>query len=473
MLIQVKVPTVGESITEGLLAEWAAKDGDVVRFDDPLFVLETDKVTMTINAEHSGQLKVLVQAGEPVKIGQAIAEIDTSVKIESTSQRANEPTLGGSVFEGGPADPALGTRHSALPTQPAGPPMNPPAGLPQAKAKLDSAALDDLAPSVRRLVEENRIDPKAIPGTGRGGRVTKEDVLAFLAKKTESTSQRDNVSTLGGSAFEGKPADSFLGLQATPGGSDRPIANAPASPHASLLSPQSSTSRQTRTPLSPIRQRIAERMLLSQQNTATLTTFSEADMGEIMALRAQHKEAFQAKHGVGLGFMSFFVKAVVDGLQAFPALAATIDGGDLVQNHVLDIGIAVSTDRGLVVPVLRDPDKKSLAGIERDIAELAKRAREKRITLPELEGAVFSITNAGSYGALFGTPILNPPQSGILGTYAIQQRPVARDGQVVIRPMMVLALSYDHRVVDGETAGRFLQRVAGLLEHPATAVLEI
>jgi 2-oxoglutarate dehydrogenase E2 component (dihydrolipoamide succinyltransferase) len=443
MLIQVKVPSVGESITEGLLAEWMAKDGDVIRSDDPLFVLETDKVTMTINAEHSGQLKILVQAGEPVKIGQVIGELDTSVTEEADSRGSDRPIATSS------AQPSV---LSPLRPQSAGPPMTPPAGLPQAKAKLDAAALDDLAPSVRRLVEEERIDPRAIPGTGRGGRVTKEDVLAFLSTR-------------------GRPDTPVR--PASPGGSDRPITNAPASPHPSLLTPHSSPSRQTRTPLSPIRQRIAERMLLSQQNTATLTTFSEADMGEIMALRAQHKEAFQAKHGVGLGFMSFFVRAAVDGLQAFPALAATIDGGDLVQNHTFDIGIAVSTDRGLVVPVLRDPDKKSLAGIERDIAELAKRAREKRITLPELEGAVFSITNAGSYGALFGTPILNPPQSGILGTYAIQQRPVARDGQVVIRPMMYLALSYDHRVVDGETAGRFLQRVTSSLEHPVRPVLEI
>jgi 2-oxoglutarate dehydrogenase E2 component (dihydrolipoamide succinyltransferase) len=456
MLIQVKVPSVGESITEGLLAEWVKRDGDYVRPDEPLFVLETDKVTMPINSEHAGRLKILVQTGEIVKIGQAVAEIDTAAKTEPTKQRINEPTGGGSASEEKPTRPELGTRESAPPSQPAGVAMHAPSGLPRVREKLSSAATEELSPAVRRLVEESRVDPAAVSASGKGGRLTKEDVVAFLSKRgasdvgSETASQRANEPTLGGQVFGGKPEHSALSTQ-----------------HFEL------SSRQTRTPISPIRQRIAERVLLSQKSTATLTTFGEADMSEVIALRVKYKEAFQAEHGVGLGFMSFFVKAVVDALKGYPVLASFIDGGELVQNHSFDIGIAVSTERGLVVPVLRDADKKSLAEIEKDIANLAQRARGKAITLPELEGAVFSITNTGSYGALFGTPIINPPQSGILGTYAIQEKPVAREGQVVIRPMMVLALSYDHRVVDGESAGRFLLRVVEDLEHPARLMLEI
>jgi len=450
MLIQVKVPSVGESITEGLLAEWLKKDGDFVQADEPLYVLETDKVTMPIHAEHAGRLRVLVQAGETVKIGQAVAEIETAVKTESTNQRANEPTIGGPASEGIPTHSAVSSQHSALPSQSAGPPMHPPAGMPQARAKLAAVDPEDLSPAVRRMVKEFKVDPSSIPATGRGGRLTKEDIVAFLSTRSASGkgSETTNEEMLGEPSFEGKPAPSALGTQ-----------------HSEL------TSRQTRTPLSPLRQRIAERLLLSQQTTATLTTFAEADMLEVMALRDENKESFKAKHGIGLGFMSFFVKAVVDALQTFPALRTHIEGADLVQEDRYDIGVAVSTDRGLVVPVVRNADQKDFAQIERDIAQLAGRARSKAITLPELEGAVFTITNAGSYGALLGTPILNPPQSGILGTYAIQERPMVRNAQVVPRPMMYLALSYDHRVVDGETAGRFLMRVAEDLEHPARLVL--
>jgi 2-oxoglutarate dehydrogenase E2 component (dihydrolipoamide succinyltransferase) len=446
MLIQVKVPSVGESITEGLLAEWLKKDGDYIQSDDPLFVLETDKVTMPIHAEHSGRLKILVQSGEIVKIGQIVGELDTSVKMEPTSPRAHEPQKE--------------EREAAR--QAAAPPMHPPAGMPQMRAKLSAASLEALSPAVRRMVEEFKVDPSAIPGSGKGGRVTKEDVVLYL-KNMEPESR--------GAGEPGKEKTGTReGRAATT--TELPTQSSVLTPQSSVLSPQSSKPRRMRTALSPIRQRIAERLLLSQQTTATLTTFAEADMFEVIALRAESKESFKAKHGVGLGFMSFIVKAAVDGLQASPALRSFIEGGDLVENNYYDIGIAVSTERGLVVPVLRDADTKGFAELERDIAKLAERARSKSLTLPELEGAVFSITNAGSYGALFGTPILNPPQSGVLGTYAIRERPVLRNAQIVPRPMMYLALSYDHRVVDGETAGRFLMRVAEGLEHPGKFLLD-
>jgi 2-oxoglutarate dehydrogenase E2 component (dihydrolipoamide succinyltransferase) len=444
MLIDVKVPTVGESITEGLLAEWLRQDGEVVTADEPLFVLETDKVTMTINAEHAGRLKVLVPAGGQITIGQVVGSIDTAVPpearksgdgMEPTSPRAHETTKAESA--------------SAVP-QTSGPPLNPIAGMPTAKAKLAAmAATEEYSPAVRRMLEEYRLDAAAIPGTGRDGRLTKEDVVAFLAGRTgEGTVAPERTEPESRGA--GEPVKKL-----------EPREDAESGP------------RQTRTPLSPIRARIAERMLLSQQSTATLTTFNEADLSALVDLRKRYREAFKAAHGVDLTYLPFFVKAVSDALDAVPELASWIEGADLVRNHTRDIGIAVASEQGLSVPVLRGVDRKSLPELQRDIEALAKKVREKRVTLDDLKGAVFSISNAGSYGALMGTPILNPPQSGILGMYAIQERPVARDGQVVIRPMMYLALSYDHRAVDGKAAGTFLKLVAESVQNPGRMLLEI
>ncbi len=417
MQVEVKVPTVGESITEGLLAEWLQADGAVVRTDDPLFVLETDKVTMTINAEHSGRLAIAVPAGSPVKIGQTVGSLDTAVQA-------------GAVAPAAAAPPAASPRP-AVPQTP-GPALNPVAGVPSLREHLARPeAAEALAPSVRRLVEEHRLDPASIRGTGRDGRVTKEDVVAFLAS-----------------------------------GSPAPPAPVPASPAGR-------TEAQVRKPLSPIRSRIAERMVLSQQTTATLTTFTECDCGAVTALRKAHKEAFLARHGVALGFMGFFVKAVADALRAFPDLNSWIEGAEIVENRQIHVGIAVAAEQGLAVPVLRNAERLTLAQVESEILRLAARVREKKITLAELSGGTFSITNAGSYGALMGTPILNPPQSGILGTYAIQEKPVVREGQVVVRPVMILALSYDHRMVDGKTAGLFLKNVADFVGRADASLLEL
>lgn len=443
MLIEVKVPAVGESITEGLLVEWLKQDGEAVQGDDHLFVLETDKVTMTVDSPGAGRLKILISAGEPVKVGQAVGVVDTEAPGEVRAESA------------GLARPPV-----AVPQTP-GPPVHPPAGPLQAEAKAAAMlAGGELSPAVRRMVGEFALDPSSIKASGKDGRITKEDVVLHLKEKA---GQAGRVAFQERAAKQAPPAISSATSSAAP--------PAAAGERTGLASPR--TERQTRTPLSPIRQRIAERMLLSQQGTATLTTFAEADMSAVVAIRNQFKERFKAKHGVSLGFMSFFVKAVVDALEAVPALMSSIDGGDLVQNHAFDIGIAVSTERGLVVPVLRDADAMSFADVEKGIAELARRARERTITLAELEGGVFTVTNAGSYGALFGTPILNPPQSGILGTYAIKEQVVAVGSRVEIRPMMILALSYDHRAVDGEAAGKFLQRATAALEHPAVLLLGI
>jgi 2-oxoglutarate dehydrogenase E2 component (dihydrolipoamide succinyltransferase) len=420
MLVEVKVPTVGESITEGLLAEWLQPDGAAVVADDPLFVLETDKVTMTIPAEHAGRLAITVPAGSPVKIGQAVGSIDTEAKVGAEAR---------------PEAQALAAPPAPAVPQTPGPPLNPVAGVPSLRENLARpGATDALTPAVRRLVEEHRLDPAALRGTGRDGRLTKADVLTFLASGTPES------------------------------------APPPAAPPAS---PEAAPETQTRRPLSPIRSRIAERMILSQQTTATLTTFAECDCGAILTLRKAHKEAFKARHGVDLGFMGFFVRAVAGALTAFPVLNGWIEGGEIVENREIHIGIAVAAEQGLAVPVLRNADRLSLVGIESEIARLAARVREKKVTLAELSGGTFSITNAGSYGAFMGTPILNPPQSGILGMYAIQERPVVREGQIVVRPVMVLALSYDHRLVDGKTAGLFLKHVADFVGRADASLLDL
>ncbi|HNS97496.1 MAG TPA: 2-oxoglutarate dehydrogenase complex dihydrolipoyllysine-residue succinyltransferase [Polyangiaceae bacterium] len=427
MIIQVEVPQVGESITEGVLVEWLKRDGDRVVTDDPLFTLETDKVTMTINAEHAGTLKILVPAGQTVKIGQVVAEVDT------------QPT------EASP---------QAVPQTP-GPAFHPIAGAPQARNKLAQTDLAELAPSVRRLVQEHELDPKAIEATGRDGRITKGDVLAHVAREPVPMQQ--------------PPQPTPPEVVTTPVQDAPP----PVKRLAVLRTTEDIQSRQTRTPMSPLRQRIAERLVQAKNDTALLTTFNEADMSHVIALRARYKEAFEKKHGVALGFMSFFVKAVVDALQTVPELNAQIQGDEIVQNHFYDIGVAVGTERGLVVPVVRDCDQLSFAGVEKQIAALAKKVRDKTITLPELSGGVFTISNGGIYGSLLSTPILNPPQSGILGMHAIKKRPIAIGDEVVVRPMMYLALSYDHRLVDGREAVTFLKRIVDCIENPERLLLEI
>ena len=427
MIIQVQVPQVGESITEGVLVEWSKQDGERVVRDDALFTLETDKVTMTVNAEHTGRLKILVPAGTTVKIGQVVAEVDTD---------------------------AAEAKAEAVP-QTSGPAFHPIAGAPQAREKLAHADLQELAPSVRRLVREHDVDPRAVEGTGRDGRVTKGDVLAHVTK-----------------AEAPAPAPK----QEVPVKLAAPVAPAaPAAPKRLdvVRTTEDVQARQTRTPMTPLRQRIAERLVQAKNETALLTTFNEADMSQVMALRARYKDAFQQKHGVALGFMSFFVKAVVDALQVVPQLNAQIQGDEVVQNHFYDIGVAVGTERGLVVPVVRDCDQLSFAGVEKAIAALAKKVKDKTITLPELSGGVFTISNGGIYGSLLSTPILNPPQSGILGMHAIKKRPIAVGDDVVVRPMMYLAMSYDHRLVDGREAVTFLKRIVDCIEHPERLLLEI
>ena len=398
MSFEVKIPSMGESISSGILAKWHVADGDVVKKDQVLFELETDKITSEGTAEATGKISLKVAAGAEVKIGAIVAVIDTAVTAASSA----------------------------------------PAAAPAAAAV--SAANDSQSPAVRRLAAESGIDPASVAGSGKAGRVTKGDMLGA--------------------------ADSGAGKRPEAKGESLP---APA-PLASSPTPLAS-SRQTRKKMTPLRQKIAQRLVQAQHAAAMLTTFNEADMSAIMALRSKYQDDFVKKNGVKLGFMSFFVKAVVNALKEVPGINAQIDGDTVILNHYFDIGVAVSTDRGLIVPVIRDCDRKSMAEIERDIADAAKRARDGKLTLPELEGGVFTITNGGVFGSLLATPIINAPQSAILGMHAIKDRPIALNGQVVIRPMMYLALSYDHRLVDGKESVTFLVSVKNALEDPARLVI--
>ena len=409
MALEVKIPPMGESINSGVLAKWHVKDGDTVKKDQPLFELETDKITSEGTAEAAGKISLKVAAGAEVKIGQVVAAIDTAATAAALAAPA-------------PAE-------AAKPASPA-PAKSAPVKIENPKSETENPP----SPAVRRLAAETGIDPAAIAGTGKAGRVTKGDMLA---------------------AAPAAP---------TP-------APAPLTPNPS---PAASTGeRQTRRKMTPLRQKIAQRLVAAQHEAAMLTTFNEVDMSGVMALRAKYQDDFVKKNGVKLGFMSFFVKAVVHALKEVPAVNAQIDGDTIIENHYYDIGVAVSTDRGLMVPVVKNCDTLPMADVEKQIAAAAVKARDGKITLADLEGGVFTITNGGTFGSLLSTPIINPPQSAILGMHAINERPMAVNGQVVIRPMMYVALSYDHRLVDGKQAVTFLVKVKQALEDPARLVIGI
>ena len=425
MPIEIKVPSVGESITSGVLGVWNKPDGAYVKAGEPIFEIETDKVTSEIVAESAGQLKHLVKAGDTVQIGQVVASIDEKAAPPAEIAARTEPPAPVAKAEAG-----NGAKASAEGRKAAAPIA---ASAPSTGARGKKA--DDLSPAVRYQAEEKGIDPATISGTGKDGRVLKGDVLAAAEK----------------------PA----------------LAQGRGSPTASPILPSAGGERTSRKKMSPLRQKIAARLLAAQQETAHLTTFNEVDLSNIIALRTKFQDRFVKKHEIKLGFMSFFVKAVVHALHVVPTINSRIDGEEVVQNHFYDIGCAISTDKGLFVPVIRDADHLSFAGVEKAIAAYAKKARDGKITLPDMEGGVFTITNGGVFGSLLSTPILNPPQCGILGMHTIQERPVAIAGRVEIRPMMYLALTYDHRLVDGKEAVTFLATVKEVVENPAAVLLEV
>jgi 2-oxoglutarate dehydrogenase E2 component (dihydrolipoamide succinyltransferase) len=412
-LIDVKIPPLGESINSGVLAKWHVKNGDTVKKDQPLFELETDKITSEGVAEAAGVITLKAEAGAEVKIGAVVATLDTEA-AGNASATPPPPAHPVSVEKKAPAA-APSLPHSLTPSS-------------------------DASPAVRRLAAETGIDPATVSGTGKAGRVTKGDMLAAAASPKEVAA-----------AVAAAPASAV-----------------PAS--APVVSAQP-VGKRTRTKMTKLRQTIAKRLVSAQHEAAMLTTFNEVDMSAVMALRAKYQDDFVKKNGVKLGFMSFFTKAVVHALKEVPAVNAQIDGDEIVQNHYYDVSMAVSTDKGLVVPVVRDCDKLDMAGIEKAIGEVAKKARDGKLGLPDFEGGCFTITNGGIFGSMLSTPIINAPQSAILGLHAINERPVAVNGQVVIRPMMYLALSYDHRLVDGKEAVTFLVKVKQAIEDPARLLI--
>jgi 2-oxoglutarate dehydrogenase E2 component (dihydrolipoamide succinyltransferase) len=412
-LIEVKIPPLGESISSGVLAKWHVKNGDTVKKDQTLFELETDKITSEGVAESAGVITLKVAVGAEVKIGELVATIDPAA--------------------------VPGTPSSSSTPAPSAPAAVAPANAPSVALAKEGVSAEG-SPAVRRLAADTGIDPATVSGTGKAGRVTKGDMLAAAAAPREIAA-----------AISSAPASAIP--------SSAPVVSAPPA------------GKRSRVKMSKLRQTIAKRLVSAQHEAAMLTTFNEVDMSAVMALRAKYQDDFVKKNGVKLGFMSFFTKAVVHALKEVPAINAQLDGDEIIQNHYYDISMAVSTEKGLVVPVVRDCDKLDMAGIEKAIGEVAKKAKDGKLGLPDFEGGCFTITNGGIFGSMLSTPIINAPQSAILGLHAINDRPVALNGQVVIRPMMYLALSYDHRLVDGKEAVTFLVKVKQAIEDPARLLI--
>src|SRR5882757_1198171 len=417
IMTEIRVPTLGESVTEATIGRWFKKAGDAVAVDEPLVELETDKVTIEVPAPSAGTLgEIAAKDGETVAVGALLGQIN----------------------EG-----AAGAKPAAAPAKVAAPAAPPPpaaAAAPAAAAQKAPPTDAPLAPSVRKISAESGIDAATVPGSGKDGRVTKGDMLAAIEKAASAPT---------------------------------PVNQPAAAVQVRAPSPADDAAREERVKMTRLRQTIARRLKDVQNTAAMLTTFNEVDMSHIMAMRAQYKDVFEKKHGSKLGFMGFFTKACVQALKDIPAANAEIDGTDLIYKNYYHVGVAVGTDKGLVVPVVRDCDQKSIADIEKSIADFGRRARDGQLKIDEMQGGTFTITNGGIYGSLMSTPILNAPQSAILGMHKIQDRPVAIAGKVEIRPMMYLALSYDHRVIDGKEAVTFLVRVKESLEDPARLVLDL
>jgi len=435
MSIEIRVPPLGESIVDAVIASWLKHEGDTVNAGDALVELETDKVNVEVSAEQSGVLqKIVKNEGDEVAVGDIIGLIGEMARQAAVSMSAQQPPVTAAQATSGVPETVTDGNHPA-------------------------------SPLARRIAADNNVDLAQVKGNSPHGRVTREDVMSYI----EQSSRSDTA--VSGAAGETTPvANAAPAVPAPLARSVAPQLFAPAP--APKLQAQAASGREERVRLSRRRQTIAQRLVEAQHNAAMLTTFNEIDMSAVMEVRSRRKNAFKERHNVSLGFMSFFTKAVVGALKAFPRLNAEIQGNDMILKHYYDIGIAVGAEEGLVVPVLRDADRKSFAKIEREIAELAKRARDNTLKLEELQGGTFTITNGGVFGSLMSTPILNAPQVGILGMHKIEQRPVVVNGQIVIRPMMYVAVSYDHRIVDGREAVQFLVRVKELVEDPESLLLE-
>lgn len=427
MAVEINVPQLGESVTEAVISKWNKKEGEPVKVDEPLVVLETDKVTIDVPAPVGGTLtQIARKEGDRVKVGEVLGGIaPASVATPPQAPRPSAPA---------PVSAPAAVSAPAPVSVPA------PAQAPASPRPAEVAASGDgrgtlVTPVARRVMEGHSLDPSQVRGTGAGGRILKDDVLQML------------------------------------GGGEEGVRKAP--PLERPSGPRSNAEREERVKMTPLRRRVAERLLAAQSNAAILTTFNEIDMSAVSTVRKAYQDRFVEKYGVKLGLMSFFVRASIDALKAFPEVNAEIDGEDVIFKYYYDIGVAVSGSRGLVVPVVRDADRMSMAEIEKQVAELANKARTDKLTLDDLKGGTFTITNGGIFGSLLSTPILNPPQSAILGMHNIVERPVARSGEVVIRPMMYVALSYDHRLIDGKEAVQFLVRIKECIEDPERLLLGV
>lgn len=445
MKTEIKIPAVGESITEATIAQWIKKNGERVKRDDVLLTLETDKASVEVVAEQEGVLNIKVTEGQTVAIGAVVGEIDSA----GVAASAPAPTIGAPAAKPSTPPPPVGATG-----KPTTPPPAPPTVAAYASGSAAKPMPPPLSPAVRRIATEQGLSTDGVMGSGKDGRLTKGDALRMAT-----------------SSLAANPAGAtHAATSAATGGAMTASKSSTALPQPKIAFGGQTT---TREPMTKLRQTIARRLVEAQHTAAILTTFNEIDMTNVMALRAKYKEKFKERHNINLGFMGFFVKAAIEALRAYPRVNAMIDGTDVIFNHFHNIGIAVGTEKGLVVPVVRNADLLSISEVELSIKHYAEKARDGKISMDDLTGGTFTISNGGVYGSLMSTPILNPPQSAILGLHKIEERPVAIAGKVEIRPMMYVALSYDHRIIDGAESVSFLVKIKEGLEDPARLLLEI
>ena len=489
MTIEIRVPQLPESVSDATLVNWHRSVGDSVRRDEKLVELETDKVVLEVPSPSDGILQeVRVADGATVTAGEVLALLEPGAV---SGAAAGQQEAVGETDSAPPvaAEEAIPDAEAAVPDTAAGPEPAATAG--------ENATLERAGPAVRRLMREHQVDSSVIRGTGRGGRITKSDVIDYIERGTDARARPEDGApqeVQGKREVHSPPSKASTqrtdSAQGTP--SARSTPSTPSTPHASSAPPTRSTPttrsaasapstppaptghrEEQRVPMTRLRARIAERLVEAQHTAAMLTTFNEVDMGAVMAARSRYGELFQRRHEVKLGFMSFFIKACIEALRRFPILNASVDGSDIIYHEYFDIGVAVSTDRGLVVPILRNAEQMSYADIENSIVDFGNRARSGGLGMQDLTGGTFTLTNGGIFGSMMSTPIINPPQSGILGMHSIQQRPVVVDGEIEVRPMMYLALTYDHRIVDGREAVQFLVAIKDVLEDPARLLLQV
>ena len=490
MTIEIRVPQLPESVSDATLVNWHRSAGDPVRRDEKLVELETDKVVLEVPSPSDGILReVRVADGATVTAGEVLALLEPGAVSGAAAEQdeaagvSDSATAPMAAEEAVPdAEESVQNSEEAVPDAASGPES--------ASTTPGSATLERAGPAVRRLMREHQVDSSAIRGTGRGGRITKSDVLDYIERDSGTAARPKDDALAEVRDGQDKPgAPSTLSTQRTDGAPSTPSTTVPIAPPAPTAPPGSPVSttaaawgmpsastgqrEEQRVPMTRLRARIAERLVEAQHTAAMLTTFNEVDMSAVMDARARYRELFQRKHGVKLGFMSFFIKACIEALRRFPVLNASVDGSDIIYHEYFDIGVAVSTDRGLVVPILRNAERMSYAEIEASIVDFGARARSGGLGMQDLTGGTFTLTNGGIFGSMMSTPIINPPQSGILGMHSIQQRPVVVDGEIEIRPMMYLALTYDHRIVDGREAVQFLVAIKDVLEDPARLLLQV